>query len=37
MGLSATLPKKKLEHFVKEMVKDNEVLKMHAHPEDSKN
>jgi hypothetical protein len=37
MGLSATLPKKKLEHFVKEMVKDNEVLKMHAHPEDYKN
>jgi hypothetical protein len=37
MKLSATLPKKKLEHFVKEMVKDDEVLKMHAHPEDYKN
>lgn len=37
MELSATLPKKKLEHFVKEMVKDDEVLKMHAHPEDYRN
>src|SRR5580692_11831081 len=37
MELSATLPKKKLEHFVGEMVKDDEVLKMHAHPEDYKN
>lgn len=37
MELSATLPKKKLEHFVKECLKDDEVLKMHAHPEDYKN
>jgi hypothetical protein len=36
MGLSATLPKKNLEHFVKECLKDEEVLKMHAHPEDYK-
>jgi hypothetical protein len=37
MELSATLPKKNLENFVKEMLKDGEVHKMHAHPEDYKN